>query len=293
MKTMTSMMVLALAVAPASLRAQQKLDEKRSAARDGVVEIESAAGSIHVIGWNRAEVTVTGTLGPGAEGLEISGGSHRTQISVETDRNPHGVNADLEIHVPAGSRIEINSFAATIAVSEVTGAVTAEGVNSSISVAGGSKEVSAQTVNGTVDVSGATGRVHAESVNGAVTVKGVKGSIEASTTNGRLVVTGGTLEHVGLETVSGPIRFEGDLTKAASIEAQTVSGNVDLVLPATISADFSLTTFSGDIQSDFGGAARRPNKHTSQKELEFTTGDGDAKVEVQTLSGAIVIKKRP
>ena len=293
MKRMVLIMVLALAPMPGVLRAQQRLDEKRSASPNGVVEIDNSAVSIRVIGWNRPEVTVTGTLGPGAEGLDISGSSRHTQISVETEgRNPHGVSSDLEIHVPAGSRVEINSFAANVVVFDVTGAVTAEGVNRNIAVSGASKEVSAQTVNGTVDVSGATGRVHAESVNGSVTLKGVGGSVEANTVNGRLVVTGGSLERAQMETVSGSLRFEGDVTKEGSVEAQTVSGGVDLVLPASISADFSLTTFSGDIQSEFGGAARRTSKFTSEKELEFMTGNGNAKVQVQTLSGAIVVKKR-
>lgn len=293
MKNTVPIVVLALAAMPGVLRAQQRLDEKRSASPDGVVEIDNSAGSIRVIGWNRAEVTVTGTLGQGAESLDLSGSSRHTQISVETEgRNPHGIVSDLEIHVPAGSRVEISTFAANVVVTDVTGAVTAEGVNSNISVSGASKEVSAQSVNGTVDVSGASGRVHAESVNGSVTLKGVSGSVEANTVNGRLMVTGGGFQRAQLETVSGSLRFEGDVTKEGSVEAQTVSGGVDLVLPASISADFSLTTFSGDIQSDFGGAARRTSKFTSEKELEFSTGNGNAKVEVQTLSGAIVIKKR-
>ena len=102
---------------PAAL-AQQKLDEKRSAAPDGLVEIENAAGSIRVIGWDRAEVMVTGTLGHGAEGLDFSGGRRGAPtISVETEGNPHGMRSDLEIHVPAGSRVEIDSFAAEITVS--------------------------------------------------------------------------------------------------------------------------------------------------------------------------------
>ena len=103
---------------------------------DGLVQIENGAGTIRVIGWNKPEVTVTGTLGPGADGLSFSGGPRRTQIEVETLGNPHGIQSDLEIHVPAGSRVEISSFAADINVSDVTGSVSAEGVNSSIVIAG-------------------------------------------------------------------------------------------------------------------------------------------------------------
>jgi DUF4097 and DUF4098 domain-containing protein YvlB len=285
--------VLALTAMPGTVQAQQKVDEKRAASPDGVVEIENGAGSIKVIGWNRSEVTVTGTLGAGAEGLTISGGAKKTSIEVETEGNPHGISSDLEIHVPAGSRVEIESFAASVSVTDVTGTVSAEGVNNNIVITGAAKEVSAQTVNGTVEITGAATRVHAESVNGAVTIKGGGGSVEANTVNGRLSVAGGTFEHGSLETVAGGLRFEGDLARGAEIEATTVSGGVELVVPAGVSADFSITTFSGDVQTDFGASAQRKRGHATQKEVEFSTGGGDAKVTVQTLSGSIAVRKRP
>lgn len=284
--------VLALAATPGVLLAQYKLDEKRSASPDGLVEIDNGAGSIRVIGWNKPEVTVTGSLGPGAEGLNFSGGPRRTQIGVETRGNPHGIKSDLEIHVPVGSRVEISSFAADINVSDVTGSVTAEGVNSSITVAGSTKEVSAQTVNGSVEITGATTRAHAESVNGGVTVRGAGGEVEASTVNGRLEVIGGSFERASLETVSGTLRFEGDLAKEASLDASTVSGSVELVLPSSVTAQFSLTTFSGEIQNEIGTAVAKRTKFTSEKQLEFTKGEGGANISVQTLSGSIVIRKR-
>src|SRR5512143_2353247 len=99
--------VLALTAMPGALQAQEKVDEKRAASPDGLVEIESGAGSIRVIGWGRSEVAVTGTLGAGAAGLDFSGGAKKTRIEVETQGNPHGVNSDLEIHVPVASRVEI------------------------------------------------------------------------------------------------------------------------------------------------------------------------------------------
>ena len=284
---------LALAATPGVLLAQYKLDEKRSAAPDGLVEIDNGAGTIRVIGWNKPEVTVTGSLGPGAEGLGFSGGPRRTQIDVETRGNPHGIKSDLEIHVPLGSRVEISSFAADINVSDVTGSVSAEGVNSSITIAGSTKEVSAQTVNGSVEITGPSTRIHAESVNGAVSVRGASGEVEASTVNGRLDVTGGSFERASLETVSGSLRFEGNLAKEALFDASTVSGSVEIVLPASVTAEFSLTTFSGEIQNELGTTiAKRTSKYTSEKQLEFTTGEGGANISVQTLSGSILIRKR-
>ena len=292
MKTLAAA-VLALAATPGALQAQQKVDEKRAASPDGVVEIENAAGSIRVIGWSRSEVAVTGTLGAGAEGLDFSGGSKKTRIEVETQGNPHGVSSDLEIHVPAASRVEIEAFAANVNVTDVTGTVKAEGVNASIAIAGAAKEVSAETVNGSVDITGAAVRVHAESVNGSVTIKGAGGAVEANTVNGKLTVAGGTFERGTLETVNGGLLFEGDLARGAEVEATTVSGGVEFLVPAAVSADFSISTFSGDVQTDFGVQVERKARHASQREVEFSTGNGGAKVSIQTLSGTIAVRKRP
>jgi len=286
-------LVLAVVLVAPALHAQQKLDEKRTAAPDGVVAIENNAGSIHVIGWDRAEITVTGTLGRNAEALDFSGTQRRTSISVDA-RNPHGVRSDLEIHVPAGSRIEIDSFGAEISVTDVSGSVHADTVNGSIRIAGASKEVQASSVNGSLEISGTPQRVAAESVNGAVTVRGASGEITASTVNGLLSVAGATFSLASLETVSGNVHFEGDLAAKASLSVNSVSGDVELILPPKVSAEFSITTFSGDIVNEL--SADKPDKiskYTSQKDLTFTAGNGGADISIETLSGEIALRKRP
>jgi DUF4097 and DUF4098 domain-containing protein YvlB len=269
----TPILAFSLTLAPGAAVAQTTMDQRRPAASDGLVEIENSAGSIRVIGWNRAEVAVSGTLGRRASGLGFSGDPHRTRIEVQAEGNPHAVHADLEVHVPAGSRLEIGSFAASITITDVTGAVKAETVNGSISMTGGSKEVNLQTVNGSVEVTSPANRVHAESVNGAVTVRDASGEVDASTVNGRLVVVGGIFQR-------------------ARLDAETVSGSVEVVLPAGVSADFSVSTFSGDIENELGPAAHKSSRYTSEKSLSFSTGAGGAKVSVQTLSGAIRLRKR-
>jgi DUF4097 and DUF4098 domain-containing protein YvlB len=288
----TTAATLALLGLAPPVSAQQKLDEKRSASPDGSVEIENAAGSIRVLGWSRPEVTVTGTLGAGAEGLDLSGGSKRTRIEVEAEGNPHRVISDLEIHVPTGSRVEINSFSANISVSDVTGAVTAETVSGSISVSGPAREVSAHTVQGAIDIDGAIPSLQIEAVNGSVTVKGARGAVEANTVNGRLSVAGSAFDRVELEAVSGPIFFDGSLRGDADLSAQSVSGTVELALPASVSAEVSLSTFSGDVQSDFGQVASPRGRHGRHAESEFTLGGGDARISVETLSGTITLRRK-
>jgi DUF4097 and DUF4098 domain-containing protein YvlB len=294
MKTTLAAALVLLTAWTRPAAAQQKVEERRPAAAAGLVEIDNPAGSLRVIGWNQNEVTVTGTLGPGAEGLSLTGEKNRIRVEVETRGNPHGVTSTLEVHVPEGSRLEIESFGGSIAVSDVKGTVRAENVNGDITVSGPSREVDVQTVNGSLEVSAPARRVHAESVNGSVTVRGASGEVEASTVNGGLLVSGGTFSHGHLETVNGKVRFEGDLAKSAVLDAESVSGAIELSLPATVAADFTLSTFSGTIENDLGPALDRESGHDnpSEKELSFTTGAGGASVTIHTLSGAIAIRKR-
>jgi DUF4097 and DUF4098 domain-containing protein YvlB len=289
----TRLATFLLTALPVLAGADSAIEQRRAAAPDGLVEIENASGSIHVIGWDQPEVMVKGTLGRGATGLNLSGAARRTHVEVETEGNPHGVRSDIEVRVPVGSRVQIDTFQAEISVSGVKGGVRAETVNGSIAVSGATKDVDVQSVNGAVEVAGSGGRVHAESVNGQVTVKDANGEVDASTVNGLLSVIGGTFERARLETVSGELRFEGALAKNASVDAETVSGGVDIALPAGTSADFSITTFSGSVDNQLGPPAQKTSKWTPEKELSFSTGAGGAKVNVQTLSGGIRLRKKP
>ena len=275
------------------LLAQTTVDQHRPAALDGVVDIENMAGSIRVTGWDKPEIAVSGKLGRRATGLEFSGGPNRTKIEVETEGNPHGVRSDLDISLPAGSRLRIEGFEATITITGVTGSVQAETVNGTISLTGGAKDVDLQAVNGGVEVAKAQGRIKAESVNGPVTVRDSSGELEASTVNGPLVVTGGTWEQVRIETVSGSLRFEGALTKRSTLSAETVSGSAEFSFPPDLGADFQVSTFSGDVVNDLGPAPTKQSRYSPEKELTFSAAGGGAKITVQTLSGDIRLRKRP
>lgn len=286
---LTIVSLAALAALPA--RAQTRVEEHRPAQPDGVVSLDNAAGKLTIVGWDKAEVAVAGQLGPGARGLDVESRGKRTSIDFDLTHGPHA-EAELEIHVPAGSSLEVDGFSATTTVSGVQGSVRIQTVNGGITVAAAGGELELHAVNGPIDVSGSSSRVRAEAVNGAVTLKGVDGDLEASAVNGRLTVEGGRFKRAELETVSGDLRVQCELASDARLQLQSVSGKVALSLPANTSAKFSVTTFSGEIENELGPAAQKASRFTPQKELTFTSGSGSASVEIQTLSGAIAIRKR-
>jgi DUF4097 and DUF4098 domain-containing protein YvlB len=174
----------------------------------------------------------------------------------------------------------------------VIGSVEAETINGGITLRGAAKEVSLQSVNGAVDVSGPRGRTEVEVVNGSVTIQDASGDVEASTVNGEVIVGGGPFEKAALESVAGSVSFKADLAAMGRLDVETVSGSVEILVPANIKADFSISTFSGEIENDLGVGTVQQQEYIPAKELSFSTGSGGARITVDTLSGSVHIRKR-
>ena len=288
-----------LIAATGGVWADRPVDESRPAAPDVRVEIENVVGSVRVIGWTEDRVRVTGAIGDDVEGLEIEGDRNAISIEVEIPHH-HGrrhwgdrdYSSDLEIWVPTGSRLAVETVSAPIDVSGIDGSLELESVSGSIVAEGRPQEAELSTVSGAIRFTGAETAVSAESVSGSIRLEGVADRVEVSTVSGLIEVISDTFERGQLETVSGKIDFEGDLTPNGRLEIEAHSANITVALPASVSASFDLETFSGSIENDFGPEAERTGRYSPGKRLKFSTGGGQARVTIDTFSGNVWLKKR-
>ncbi|MFC2172008.1 DUF4097 domain-containing protein [Acidobacteriota bacterium] len=272
--------------------AQEEVNRSLKVSKDGSVEVSNISGSVTVTGWNKDEVEVTGTLGKGVKELEFETSGDRTKILVILPRNTKNVGeTHLEIRVPKPSQVEIETVSATIDVSDVKGALDLHSVSGSITTTGKPREVEVQSVSGNVEIDVDSPIVEVESVSGSVTMKGVSERVKAANVSGDIEVVTDSIERAEFETVSGSISFTGDLSPDGRLEAQSFSGIVELVLPASISAEFDISTFSGGIDNDFG---YKPEKSSFSvaKNLSFSMGSGDGRISVETFSGKVRIKQQ-
>lgn len=295
---MTACMVLAAVAAwSATVLAKTPIDETRSAEPDGVVSVENLIGTVTVTGWSKDEVSVTGYLGEGPEGLTIDRDDDEISIVVEwPDENHRTTHKDsdsrLDVKVPAGSEVRVEGVNTEITVDGVAGELQLSTVNGSIMVTGAPESVEAETVNGTIDIDADTGEVDAETVNGRIKIDGRYTEVSAETVNGDITVSGGELESGDFGTVSGSIEYTGGLAKRGSFDFETHSGSVILNVPKDISAEFEVETFSGKIVNDFGKEAERTSKYAPGYELSFTVGSGSSRVSVSSFSGRVEIRNR-
>ena len=267
--------------------------ETRPAAADVLVTIKNINGTITVAGWERKEVEVTGTVSGDAEGLDVTGTEKRIKIEVRYPENEHNVHveADLDVKVPVGAGVRVSVVNSPITVSKVEGEVELEAVNGDIEVSGKPASVEAQSVNGTIGVMASTDRAEVETVNGRIVLDGVSGDVSAGTVGGSIQVTGGKLERGKFSSVSGDIDFSGSLDGKGTFDFETHNGDIQLQLPASVSAEFEVSTFSGDIQNDFGPTGTK-RQFGPGRELSFSTGSGDARVTINTFSGDVRLVRK-
>jgi DUF4097 and DUF4098 domain-containing protein YvlB len=305
--------VIALASIAGSAAAQQNINETRSVRAGGTVEIVNIAGNVRVTTWDRGEVQVTGTLGRGVERLDFTTEGDRTRIEVVYPRQSRNVQgSNLEIRMPAQSSPVVQTVSAGIEITGVRGApVQASSVSGSVEVTadrvptlkastvsggvrlrGSSGSVDAESVSGSLDIAVATSQTRAKTASGSLRLRELSGSVEASTVSGEAQIEGGRFNRMTVNSVSGGVRFRGDLERGGLYHLNSHSGNVELSLPARVAADFEVNTFSGNISNEFGPDGERTSRYAPGRELRFTAGGGGARVVAKTFSGNVRLTRQ-
>lgn len=286
----------AAAVAPAEQRPAEAGGEVAAEVR---VEIGNIAGSVRVTGWDRNEVRVQGTLGEGVERLRFDNGHRDVGIGVELPRRRRGERADvgeshLEIDVPRGATLEIETLAAAIAVIGVDGDVRLENTAGTITYAGAARFIEVGTASGDIEVdSSADGAaIEVEAIAGNVLVQLSAGDVRASTVTGNVRVIGGRVREGDFESVSGELYFEGAIVPTGDLSFENFNGDIDLLIPSDSSAVFDITSYSGPIETEFGFEARQLEAYSPEQQAEFTLGSGAAAVDIETFAGSVSVRRR-
>jgi DUF4097 and DUF4098 domain-containing protein YvlB len=259
----------------------------------GEVEISNVSGRIEVEAWDRDRVEVTGTLGRGAERLEFRTQDRHTLIRVKHPSRSGNVGpTDLRIRMPAESRLVVASVAADVSVRGVRGAQRMQSVSGDIDTEMFSDDVQLKTVSGDVKLNGAgtPGLLTVTTVSGDVGIRGISGELVLQTVAGNLDIECDQLERARIRTTNGSAALRCGLAPGARIEMEAVNGTLTLVLKGEPDAEFTLETFNGRIDNAFGPEPVRTSRFAPGTELRFTTKEGSARVNMETLNGAIILR---
>lgn len=258
------------------------------------LDLEVLRGEVVVRTWDRDAVQIRADH-PGDRAVEIDRSNQAISVEVDARRGMGLGPVDFEITVPRGFDVDVEGMALSVDIEGTEGEVEVTTIHGPITVRGGRGAIVLESVNGEIIVEGAQGTVEVNGMAGGVTIRDCSGDIVAESVGGPLTLEGITSSDVEAGTVGGRLHFQGSIERGGRYTFGTHGGEIVLVLPRGMDARVDATTLAGQIDVDYPGApdeAVRVEEIPGMREMElnFTSGDGSARIEVETFGGRISIR---
>lgn len=184
------------------------------------------------------------------------------------------------------------SFTGTADISTVSGTISGEGMNAEtaiyattsgdISLKNGTHEtLRAGSVSGRIRIEGTEAEtLRADTMSGDIRATGSFLEINADSTSGTLLFETEKGRKIDASTTSGGISIDcADASELGEISADSVSGDVEISLPADSGFTLSFDTVSGSQNNDFAMKAA-------------AYGNGRTEIDVNTTSGSLSMRER-
>jgi DUF4097 and DUF4098 domain-containing protein YvlB len=274
----------------------EEVTRKNAADPKGEVDIVNVAGTVEVVGWDRAEVQVEADLGSNVERLEFKTEGARTVVKVVLPRmSGSSGSSDLVVKIPRDSALNVNTVSADQQIKGVRGGQRLQAVSGGIETEFGPGDLEVKTVSGDILARGTNGKgsVRATSISGDVQLDKIGPELDLNTVSGDMNVrVSDRLERARIKTTNGSLELTAALSKDSRIEAEAINGDLRFILRGEIDAEFDIETFNGDIDNCFGPQPSRSREYGPGNELRFTQGKGAARVRVKTMNGGVGICQR-
>lgn len=282
----------AVFAAPSTVVGGEKIDRTLEMPADGLVFVENLAGRIEFVAWDRAEVHIRGEADDSVEEIQITSSTTGVQVRVINRKDRRRVGGtDLHLRIPATASVEAETVSADIRLSGNRGDnVTLRTVSGDVEVQASPGRIELASVSGDVEFEGEVRRSSFETVSGEIVIVGATGEVKASTVSGDVSLDGGEVIRGRFEAVSGDLILALSLADGGRLACDSMSGDVNLSLPASQQAEFTAQSFSGRIRTDFGQSVR-VSKGPGVV-LEHREGDNGARIRLESFSGDISIRSR-
>jgi len=280
--------IAVLVLAPRAVSAQS-IDSTFAVRSGARLELQSVSGSVRIKAWNRPQIRVQAET----DGARVDLDASSSGVSVRAIPRRGEGDVDFTISVPVGTALEVHAISADIDASAVCGPVRLGSISGGVTLVCASGDVEVESVSGDVSATDIRdGHTEISSTSGDVQVRQVKGSLSARSVSGDVTLDRVDGDDVGVETVSGEIGFSGPVHDNGRYRFRSHSGDVTVRTDGDLNATVSVSTFSGDLESDWPitiSPGRGGRMHG--QEWEFTVGNGGARLTLGSFSGTIYLRR--
>ena len=193
----------------------------------------------------------------------------RSQVKVSSRGSGLEIWADVEIRVPEGGRLNLRQGAGAVVAKDVAG------------------DLNLDSHYGKVSVVSLDGDLLVDTGSGDVSVVEVRGDVNIDTGSGDVDGSGIRAESAMIDTGSGAVGFSFAEMGRGDFDIDTGSGGITLALPATAGCEVQAESDSGGVRVNLANVKNM--RREDDDEVEFTVGDGSARVRLDSGSGAIRI----
>lgn len=285
------------ALSPACAAAQRRFTSGDDRARidttfafdkGGTVSLTTTSGDIVVTGWSSNQIRVHVTSED--RNVRMDASTNRLDL----DQTPSG-DGDVryEISVPYGVHVICRARSGDIGVQGTRGEVEANSQSGDVRVSGVNGHLDVSTFSGDITAQDVHATVRVNAINGDVTIRTLVGDADITTVSGDVEMQDAATRNLRLQSTSGDLSYGGTIDTAGRYDLTTHSGDVKLRIPRSTSAQMTVSTWSGTIDSEFP-IVLRPGEHgigiSSTKHFTFDIGRGESRIDAETFSGDITIR---
>jgi len=277
------------------------------------LELNNASGDVNITGSADGKVHVRGEVRASGFGIdntrkrlgdtlanppiEQKGDTIRIGKDMSRMRN---ISITYTIQVPRATEVDANVASGAQTIRNVTGPVTVRAASGSIRLENIQRDAEVTTASGTITAGDVGSDLHVSTASGNVDLSNIKGNVRASTVSGVIHITKpgarveagntsgeieiqGASNDVKAHAISGLVSVQGNPGADSYWDLKSVSGGVQLRVPAAANLHLTAEASSGDIRSDIPIVVEEQGKHT----LRAHMGSGGGRVDVHTVSGEI------
>ncbi len=181
-------------------------------------------------------------------------------------------NCDLNA---TSGNIEITNLTGNLELSSTSSELRLDNIKGEVNVQSTSGDVEARYIAGAFTLANTSGGVRLLECSGDIDLRSVSGDIEIGQRSGSLFVA----------TTSGDVKVESAFS-GRTFGVETVSGNIEVRVPAEVKGNLRLATVSGTIDTDLALSVRSFDRRRLTGQIG---GGGNIDIELTSSSGDIIV----
>ena len=245
------------------------------------ISVDTQYGAIQVKPGSPGQVLITATAKSDKATVDTLQNGNRVEVGsrLHPGADAQSGRIDYELLVPPDATVHLRSS---------SGPITADGLQGDITLEGAAAQVEAKNFS--------RGHLVVQTMTGPITLNNIHAShVEINSISGDIRLNSVTGQLVKVDSTSGRISYSGDFGSGGDYKFVTHTGDIDALVPATASAEFSAQSLQGQVQNDF---PLQPKQHAYTTALDATraffgtAGKAASGVVMRSFSGRIRLKQR-